>query len=258
MWHPVPLLLLALMVLLGGLSIPMEGVFAQSDDWRVEGELGGAIFFGNREQTQFSTRMIVERADDLFESGSDFRFSYGVATDSDGVREINRRSWSASTSLDFRPNDRWRPSVSGRMESALERRIALRYNAGAGVRVSWDRDRQNRVDFSLSLLAERTYARDGGRGTPDEVSLSRWSSNFRVRRAYFDNRFSIDTNNSYQPVFDSFGNFNLSTRNSFSLGLTEVIALRFSVSIDYDSGAMERGADTNRDGQVQVTMVARF
>lgn len=231
---------------------------AQGDDWKVEGELGGAVYFGNREQTQFSTRMVVERADELFESSTDFRFSYGVATDSEGVREINRRSWSASTSLDFRPEQRWRPSVSGRMESALERRIALRYNAGAGMRVSWDRDRRNRIDFSLSIQAERTYAREGGRGTPEEVSLARWSSNFRVRRSYFEDRFSIDSNNTYRPVFDSFDNFTLSSRNSFSFNLTEVIALRFSLSAEFDSGAVDRGAETNRDGQFQVTMVASF
>ncbi len=254
----LPLLLAGLIGGVCALVSPPTSVAAQTNDWKVEGELGGAVFFGNREQTQFSTRMVVERADELFESASDFRFSYGVATDSEGVREINRRSWSASTSLDFRPEERWRPSVSGRMESAFERRIALRYNAGAGMRVSWDRDRRNRVDFSLSILAERTYAREGGRGTPDEVSLARWSSNFRVRRSYFDDRFSIDSNNTYRPVFDSFGNFTLSSRNSFSLGLTEVIALRFSVSTEYDSGALDRGADTNRDGQVQVTMVAQF
>lgn len=230
----------------------------QNREWKAEGELGGNFFFGNREQTQVSSRVLVERADSLFESTSEFRFAYGEATNRDGIREVNRRNWAASAALDFRPTERYRPFVSGRMESAFERRIALRYNAGAGVRVSWDRDRRNRVDLSASILAERTYAREGGRGTEDDVGLARWSSNLRVRRSYFDDRFSLDSNNSYRPVFDSFGNYTLSTRTAFSYNLTEIVALRLTVITDYDSGALDRGAETNRDGQLQITVVARF
>jgi hypothetical protein len=169
---PGTLLVLVLLPFLAPAPVQAQG---QSREWKAEGELGGNFFFGNREQTQFSSRAVVERADSLFESSSEFRFAYGEATNSEGVREVNRRNWSAAASLDFRPTERWRPFVSGRMESAFERRIALRYNAGAGVRVTWDRDRRNRVDLSASLLAERTYAREGGRGTDDDVGLARWS-----------------------------------------------------------------------------------
>jgi hypothetical protein len=231
---------------------------AQARDWKAEGELGGNLFFGNREQSQLSSRVLVERADSLFESSSEFRFAYGEATNRDGVREVNRRSWSAAASLDFRPMERWRPFVSGRMESAFERRIALRYNAGAGMRVSWDRDRRNRIDLSVSILAERTYAREGAGGPDEDVGLARWSSDLRIRRSYFDDRFGLDSNTAYRPVFDSFGNFTLSTRNALSYNLSEIVALRFTLITDYDSGAMERGATTNRDGQLQMAIVARF
>ncbi|TVP48235.1 MAG: DUF481 domain-containing protein [Gemmatimonadales bacterium] len=252
--------LVSALVFAAGLTAGGDAAVAQSQDrdWKAEGELGGNFFFGNREQTQVSSRVLVERADSLFESASEFRFAYGEATDRDGIREVNRRNWAASASLDFRPTERYRPFVSGRMESAFERRIALRYNAGAGFRVSWDRDRRNRVDLSASILAERTYAREGGRGTEEDVGLARWSSNLRIRRAYLDNRFTLDSNNSYRPVFDSFGNYTLSTRNAFSYSLTEVVALRLTVITDFDSGAQERGAETNRDGQIQITLVARF
>jgi hypothetical protein len=238
-----------------GGAAPLE---AQPREWKAEGELGGNFFYGNRQQSLLSTRVSVERSDSLFESSSEFRFAYGEATNRDGESEVNRRNWSASASLDFRPTRRWRPFVSGRMESAYERRIALRYNAGAGVRVSWDRDRQNRVDLSMSILAERTYAREGGSGGEDDVGLARWSSDLRIRRAWFENRFSVDSNTAYRPVFDSFGNYTLSTRNAFSYNLSEIVALRVTVVTDYDSGAMDRGAETNRDGQVQLAIVARF
>lgn len=251
---------LGVLVLGGGFWVLAQpaSLEAQRQDWKAEGEVGGNLFFGTREQAQLSSRLLVERADSLFESQSVFRFNYGEATNRDGVREVNRRNWSAAASLDFRPTDRYRPFVSGRMESSFERRIALRYNAGAGMRVSWTRDRRNRIDLSAAILAERTYARDGGRGTEEDVGLSRWSSDLRIRRSWFDDRVSVDSNNSYRPVFDSFGNFTLSTRNALSYNITEVLALRLTLNTEYDSGALDRGAETNRDGQLQVTIVARF
>ncbi len=231
---------------------------AQEKPWSAEGELGGTVFFGNRDQTQIAARLQLERSDSLFESSSDFRFTYGEAEDSEGVKQVNRRSWSAASNLDFRPEERWRPFVSGRLESAFERRIALRFNVGAGMRLEFQRDRLNRIDLAMSLLAERTYAREEGGVTPDDVSLVRWSSNVRIRRSYFEDRLTLDSDNAYQPVFDSFNNFNFRSRNSVSYGLSEAVALRLSYLTEYDSGAKGRGARTNQDGQVQMTVVVRF
>jgi hypothetical protein len=243
------------------LLLPFPGVGQSSpgsDDWKAEGELGGSFFFGNREQVQFTTRAEVERADSLFESATELRFSYGEAENQDGEREINRRSWVANTSLDFRPTERLRPFVSGRLESSFERRIALRYNAGTGLRIISERDRRNRIELAVAIQAERTFARDDSDDGLEDLNVARISSDFRVRRTFFSNRLAIDSNTSYRPVFDSFGNFTLSNRNAISYDLTQVLAIRYSVLTEYDSGALERGARTNRDGQMQVTLVARF
>jgi hypothetical protein len=231
---------------------------AEVKPWKADLELGGNVFFGNRDQSQLSTRALVERADSLFEASTEFRFSYGESTNRDEIREVNRRNWSAASSLDFRPQSQFRPFVSGRMESAFERQIALRYNAGAGLRMRWERNRENRVDLSVALLAERTYARDDLGGMEDDVGLARWSSNLRVRRGYLNNRLGFDSNTSYQPVFDAFGNYTLSTRNAVSLGVTQVVALRVSLLTEYDSGALDRGAKTNRDGQLEISVAAKF
>lgn len=254
---PILSVILTLSVFLFLAPSPVSGQDG-SEEWKVEGELGGSFFFGNREQIQFATRAEVERADTLFESATELRFAYGEAENQDGVREVNRRAWMAASALDFRPHERWRPFVSGRIESSFERRIALRYNAGTGVRLSWEQDRRNRVELSVAVQAERTFAREEVQTDAEEVSLARISSSFRVRRTFFSDRFSVDSNSSYRPVFDSFGNFTLSSRNALSYDLTEVLAIRYSILTEYDSGARERGARTNRDGQMQVTLVARF
>jgi hypothetical protein len=254
----LPLLVALLLGVLTPAATAAQSSGSSDDEWKVEGELGGSFFFGNREQVQFTTRAEVERADSLFESATELRFTYGEAENQDGIREINRRSWVANSSLDFRPQERVRPFVSGRLESSFERRIALRYNAGTGLRLISERDRRNRIELAVAIQAERTFARDGDDDGLEDLNVARISSDFRVRRTFFSDRLSIDSNTSYRPVFDSFGNFTLSNRNAISYDLTQVLAIRYSILTEYDSGALDRGARTNRDGQMQVTLVARF
>ena len=235
-------------------------VSAQSwdGDWSVEGSVGGMLSFGSSQQTSFSSEIELERSDDMFESSTDFSFDYGVSTDSEGVTQLHERAWSAAGGLTFRPGHVVSPFVSGRMSSSYRRNIALRYDAGAGLRVARVEDRRNRIDFSLQVLAERTYSRGDGGGLDEEVSLTRWSSELRVRRTVWEDRVALDTRNRYRPVFDEIGNFTLSSNNSATLQVTDVIGLRFGFVINHDSRAVSRGADTNRDGQVTVSIVAGF
>jgi len=228
------------------------------NQWEVETELGGSVFFGNRQQSQVNTRTEVELANSLFESLLEGRFTYGVATDGDGASQVNRRSWLLRSSVDLRPEGRWRPFVSGQAESVFERRIQLRYDAGSGIKYDNRIDRDNRVEFSVAIIAERTYRRGDESSAGDQVSVGRWSSDLRVRRTFLANRLGIDFRNQYRPVFDELGNFVLSSRNAFTVDLTEVVGLRFTVQTEYDSGARERGADTNLDGQIQLGVVASF
>lgn len=90
------------------------------------------------------------------------------------------------------------------------------------------------------------------------MSLGRWSSDLRVRRTLLSDRLGIDFRNQCRPVFDELGNLVLSSRNAFTVDLTEVVGLRFTIQTEYDSGARERGADTNWDGQIQFGVVASF
>lgn len=246
---------------LGGLLPVAQPLIAQTDpgEWSIEAEVGGTVFYGNREQNHFNVGTQIEREDALFESATEFRFTYGTAPDAERKREVVRRSWVANSSLDFQPNERIRPFVSGRMESSFEREIGLRYDAGTGFKFDHRIDRDNRTEFSVSILAERTYSRSPDADTRvDDVSLARFSSDFRFRRTVWGDRVGLDLRAVYRPVFDAFGDFTFSSRNAISLELTEIIALRFSLRHEYDSGAVERGADTNRDGQVQMSVVAGF
>lgn len=229
-----------------------------SRDWTIELELGGTLYFGNRQQSQVSTRTEIGMRDSAVEIASDLRFTYGVSTDSEGVTQVNRRSWIADNTVDFRPGAQWRPFLAARIESALERRIDRRYQAGTGLKYDNQINRNNRTEFSLAILAERTRRRVTSGSPPEEGDVGRLSSELRIRRTFFEDRFGIDLQNAYRPVFDELGNFIVSSRNSLTFSLTEVVGLRFALRTEFDSGAKDRGADTNYDGDVQVSIALEF
>lgn len=231
---------------------------AQEPSWAVEGRIGGSVFYGNQSQVILTTRGEVERADSLFESSANLRFSYGQATDDDGVRSVNRRSWLARTTLDLLPAARLRPFLSGRIESSLERRIALRYDAGTGIRGDLYRSERGRVDLSTSVVAERTFPRDPDPDDPSQVTVARLASRIDARRAVADGRVELRSDNRYEPVFDDLGNFTFISTNSISFELTEVVSLALTFEEEYDSGAVARGAETNRQGEIEVSLAARF
>jgi hypothetical protein len=255
--------LVAVALLLATTVVPQDAE-AQRARTNISANLGGDFSFGNRDQTNFSTRGGISRADSLFESSTSFRYNYQTRTNDEGETRVSRRAWTADAELSFRPRERWQPVVTGEVHSSYERRIALRYDTGAGVKMSHqdpDNPRRNRIDVSLTVLAERTYARERSGGAAldgVDVSLTRWSGNIRVRRDVLGDRFSIDSRNSYRPVFDSFGRFRVQSINSIDYSLTDTFVLGFEVRTNFDSTAKERGANKNYDGYTEISLGARF
>jgi hypothetical protein len=226
--------------------------------WEFETELGGSLYFGNRPQSQFATTFSMDRTSLGFDAGTDFRFTVAVAEDSDGEVAMNRRSWGIENTLGLRPDGTWQPFLTTRVESSFERRIDLRYDGGIGIRVDHETDRNNRTEFSVALLAERTFER-GSAGDMGEIgTLARWYSDMRVRRTIVSDRVAIDLRNSYRPVFDAFGNYTLSSQNAVTFGLNDTLGFRFNLRGDLDSRAKDRGARTNLDTQLTFSVVATF
>lgn len=228
-----------------------------AQEWDVEGEVGASVFFGNTEQVSVNTRAGIERGDSIFELAADVAFNYGEATDSDGLKYVNKRSWSSSVNVDYRPMSRVSPYFFANVESSYEKRLALRHSSGLGGRVQFFRSDRSRVDLSTAVLAERTRPR-GEVNREDDRTLARWSASLRVRRTFGDDRMTFESENSYQPVFNTLNDFTFKSKNSVSYELTSVIAFRFAFTDNYDSGAINRGARTNNDGQLVFSVLSRF
>lgn len=249
----VPVLLLATVSLVGP-----PAAAGQEDLWETEGELGASLFFGNTSQTTVNTRLATARADSAYELSAAATFNYGEAEDDAGREFVVKRSWDVEGSFDWRPYGRLSPFLVGQGQSSLERRIDFRYNVGGGGKYTFARDDRTRVDLSLALLAEQTFVRDDAGAESDESVLARWSARFRLRRELSDGRVSVGTQNFYRPVFDDFGDYVVESRSSLSYALSEIVTLRFSFLDTYDSRAVDRGADTNNDGQLLFSVLASF
>lgn len=228
---------------------------AQERNWELESELGATLSFGNTRQTDLLARSAFERADSTYEFAVNGRFLYGEAADEGGVSFVNKRGWLVASNVDYRPFSLVSPFVFGSVESSFQRRIQSRASGGIGGKVTFNREDRNRFDLSLALLAERTVPRDN---LMESETLARWSGRARYRRTLGDDRLTFDSQTSITPAFEDTSDFTLTSTNSLTYALTEVVRLRVSFLDNYDSRAEERGARTNNDGQLIFSVVSSF
>lgn len=242
------------------LTAGATGVRAQEGGrWATQAELGASVFFGNTSQTTFTTRLATESADSTKEIGLDGAFSYGEATDDEGEDFVNKRSWKVGASVDYHPFERVSPFVFGELESSFERRIDLRYNFGLGGKLLAHRSDRGRVDLSGALLGEKTNpAHLPASSSVDDDLLARWSFRARARRSWQEGRLTFESQSSYRPQFDHWSDFTFTATSSLAFKLSEIVSLKVTFVDNYDSEAESRGARTNNDGQVFVSLLSSF
>jgi hypothetical protein len=261
-FSPAPTLLLSAAVLgFGFIPLGFQGLGAQEGEeaprpWRFESEVGASVFFGASDQTSVSTRLAADRKGPVFELENRGSFLYGEATTEEGLTFVNKRSWEVGSNLSYRGFARVNPYVFGKALSSFERKIHRRHNAGAGGRVTLLENRRSRLDFSLAILAERTVERDSNGG--DEELLARWTGGIRFRRSFSDARLVLSSEAEYNPVFDEFANFTVKSESSLSFALSRVVSLKLSLVDNYDSRAKDRGARSNNDGRLLLSVLGSF
>jgi hypothetical protein len=241
------------------LLIGPSGSAAQEESpWKSEAELGASLFFGNTSQATFTTRLATESADSAREIGLHGNLTYGEASDDQGEAFVNKRSWKLGASLDYRPFQRVSPFLFAELESAFERRIDLRYDFGIGGKVTLLRSDRSRLDFSGALLGEKTEPDAVAAADVDDDLLARWSFRARARRSWEEGRLTFETQSFYRPRFDAWSDFTFNVTSSLAFALAEAVSLKVTFVDHYDSEAESRGARTNNDGQLFVSLLSSF
>ncbi len=220
--------------------------------WSGSAQGSGSFLFGDTEQRAFGARGTLARADSVLELNASLQTLYGEASLDDGARRVIKRIWLGALTADWRPQSRWSPFVLATVETNLEKRIASRYNAGAGVKYTARRTERTEVSLSVALLDERI--------TPDSLGavssrLTRWSTRFRLRHA-FDDRTRFSHVVFWRPSATAIDRFVVQSNTELAVGLTRRTAISLSLLDNYDSEAVARGARTYNDGQLLLGLTA--
>lgn len=242
----------------GLLAVLLPDLSAQESERRLrfETELGASLFFGNTEQVTFTNRSEISRADSVAEVSVGWDITYGEATNEEGETFVNRRSWTAGATVDLRPHSRVSPFLFGTLEYSLQKRIDQRFSGGAGAKFTFVRSDVSLLDVSAAALGERTVPRN--ESVADTEIIARWSVRSRARRSFDSDRLALSTEIFYVPAFRNLNNFTLRSTSSVSFALSNVVSLKVSFVDAYDSGARDRGARTNNDGQLLFSILSRF
>lgn len=244
---------------------------AQEAGWDGEAEVGANIFFGNQDQSLINARLELGHADSTWDLSSTGRYTYGKSTDAEGDSRLTHRSWNLGGTADYLPFATFSYFGIAGAESSFQREIDLRLTGGAGVKYTFVRSDASLFDTSLALLAERTTF-DVDPDPPvvpapedpaadeleDTETLARWSMRVRASRSIDDDRITFESTTFWRPVVDAFDRYVVESTNSAAYAVTENVQFKMSLVDTYDSEAEDRGAGSNNDGQLLVSLVGSF
>ncbi len=169
---------------------------------------------------------------------------------------MNKRAWDAALDVNFDRGSALNGFVRGKIESIFEKKIDLRYNAGAGVRYQFGSGDDTQAELSLAVIAEKTIPREGA--GEEEGVVAKWSARFKLVRGAGGGRLRFESDTAYEPEASDLSVYTLTSRNSFALQLNERIAVQLSFVDAFDTEAVDRGARSNNDGQLFFGLVGTF
>jgi len=246
----------SMIVGLAGLIMVVGPAHGQEKTWSAKTELGASIFFGNTSQSAVTTSLSATRDQGLLDWAGRVGFAYGEASDADGNSFVNKRAWDTELEMNLASGSALNGFLRGKMESIFEKKIDLRYNAGAGGRYRFGSEDGNRVELSLAMVAEKTIPREGA--GEEEGVVGKASARFKIVRDTDEGRVRFQSDTTYEPEAADLTTYTLTSRNSVAFRLNQTIALQLSFVDAYDSEAIARGARSNNDGQLFFSLVGTF
>lgn len=253
------------LVLAGPLALLAAPASAQEAGWDGEAEIGANVFFGNQDQSLVNARLELGHADSTWDVSGASRFTYGRASDEEGHGRLTHRSWSLSGTADWLPFATVSYFGVAGAESSFQREIDLRLTGGGGVKYTFVRSDASLFDASVALLAERTRfdvapaSLPPGVDEPEETeTIARLSTRVRAKRSIDDDRITFESVTFWRPAAEDFGRYVVESANSAAYAVTESVRFKVSLIDTYDSEAEDRGARSNNDGQLLVSLVGSF
>jgi hypothetical protein len=244
-------------VLLLAVAVTAPRAHSQEVIWNRTIEANANLLFGAAEGRVGALLAGANRADSSLELRAELRFSYADGPDGDGNVSVTARSSRLSLGVDHHPFAQFSPFAFGTAESSLQQRIAQRYSAGGGAKLRLLPPGDNETSLSLALLWEQTRALDPAPGDDETSTLARWSLRFRGNRR-LTSTVTVSHLTLWQPATKDLGLYTTETSTGLAVALNSSLSLTVTLRDKYDSQAVERGSDSNHDGQVLFGVRAKF
>ena len=195
------------------------------DRWNVSAEMSFTDQSGNKVLRLLTGGLkISHREREAFEMDGTVQSRYGK---SDG--RVVARNHYASLALDLQPKETWSPFLFFNAERDELKRLDLRFNGGAGAKLTLYEDPRARNEASLSLALlysfEHLAAAPGTSGVDDgSRSLARWSLRATGRQRV-NQSVSVNHTSLLQPATGEMADYLLRTETGARVLLTRRLAL---------------------------------
>lgn len=240
----------------GAAAAPCTAAGAQTLGWHKQIAAGGNLFFGNTQQRLATLNLSMGHADSTYDLTGTVRFAYGEASADTGRRYVNTRNWLITASYTDRPFAPFSTFMTGSLESSLQQAIFRRSSLGAGETVTLLRESASDIRFSAGFLGERTVPSTSRTLAPDE-NFARWTGRLKVLQK-MDDKLTLTHETFYQPRVQDIGTFTVASTSALTYQVSKAVGVQMSLTDNYDSGAMERGARSNNDGQMVFGVLGKF
>lgn len=235
--------------------------------WRTTLEANGSILYGAASQRVVSGTIGVQQTSSRQQLRAELLAGYGDAVDlSTSARRVIVRQTRGSLNYDLTPQAMVSPFFFGLAENSLQQRIRSRYSGGAGAKITlWQPDSvrggfAEDASLSLAMLGEQTLAipREGVMDTGQgEGARYRWSARVRVRRRLGETlRFTHLS--LYQPTVDGASRYTFEATTTLAVPVASRTEFTVTHRERLDSEARDRGAPSNRDGQLLFGIRSSF
>jgi hypothetical protein len=230
---------------------------AQTLGWKGTTDASATLFFGNTRQWVVAGGSQLAYSDSAVEVRGELHADYAETATDSGRSVVSHRAWLVSLGADWAPYAHLSPFVQGSAESSLQQRIARRYSAGAGGKLSVIQKPDAALSTSLALLWEYTAPTVPDSTTNLDASRLRWSFRLKASRT-LDERVHFTHVSFYQPSVRAMRHFTFTSTTTLAFDLNKTFALTSSLYDTYDSEARRRGARSNNDGQLLLGLRARY
>jgi hypothetical protein len=256
MWRTILNSRVILTLTLAAAAAPLTTASAQTLGWHKEIAAGANLFFGNTQQRLATLRTSIAHADSTFELSGTLRFAYGEASADTGRRFVNTRNWLVSSSYTNHPFAQFSTFMTAAVESSLQQAIHRRSSVGAGETVTVLRDSASDIRFSAGFLGEHTVPSTNRTLSPDE-NFARWTGRVKLLQKV-DDKLTLTHETFYQPRATEISVFTVASTSALTYQMSKAVGVQMSLTDNYDSGATDRGARSNNDGQMVFGVLGKF